>query len=124
MVSLSRFPQGAAITLGEGVLFVTYGTLRTGAKQGKKSRVEHIVQWAGRDFDGVIAFDEAHALANATSVKGDFGLKATSQQARAGLKLTRFGGCQSGVRFGNWSHRSFQSRLCRTARAMGNRHRL
>ncbi|NQY81895.1 MAG: strawberry notch family protein [Alphaproteobacteria bacterium] len=49
IVSLSKFAQGSAITMGEGILFITYGTLRSGAKQGKRSRVEQIVYWAGRD---------------------------------------------------------------------------
>jgi len=38
-------------------------------------------------FDGVIVFDEAHAMANAAGEKGARGDKAASQQGKAGLRL-------------------------------------
>jgi predicted RNA methylase len=84
---LSRFRQGKAITLDEGILFVTYATLRSQERRGKKSRVEQIVEWLGADFDGVIVFDEAHAMGNAAGGKGERGDVAPSQQGRAGLRL-------------------------------------
>lgn len=84
---LSRFKQGSAIRLDEGVLFTTYATLRSQERGGKKSRVEQIVEWLGADFDGVIVFDEAHAMANAAGGKGARGDVAPSQQGRAGLRL-------------------------------------
>ncbi|KEZ19427.1 Probably methylase/helicase [Sphingobium yanoikuyae] len=84
---LSRFKQGSAIRLDEGVLFTTYATLRSQERGGKKSRVEQIVEWLGADFDGVIVFDEAHAMANAAGGKGERGDVAPSQQGRAGLRL-------------------------------------
>jgi hypothetical protein len=65
IVPLSRFRQGAPVTLAEGVLFATYATLRTQARGDKVSRVQQIIGWLGREFDGVIVFDEAHAMANA-----------------------------------------------------------
>ena len=51
--------------MDEGVLFVTYGTLIGGQRVTKvwrwcqegKSRLEQILEWAGEDFDGVVAFD-------------------------------------------------------------------
>ncbi|SMC35262.1 strawberry notch family protein [Novosphingobium sp. B1] len=87
MTPLSRFKQGSAIRLDEGVLFTTYATLRSQERGGKKSRVEQIVEWLGADFDGVIVFDEAHAMANAAGGKGARGDVAPSQQGRAGLRL-------------------------------------
>src|SRR3546814_13467472 len=84
---LSRFRQGTDIRLGEGVLFTTYATLRSRERGGKKSRVEQIVEWLGPNFDGVIVFDEAHAMANAAGGKGERGDVAPSQQGRAGLRL-------------------------------------
>ncbi|GAY20170.1 strawberry notch-like NTP hydrolase domain-containing protein [Sphingobium fuliginis] len=84
---LSRFRQGTDIRLDEGVLFTTYATLRSQERGGKKSRVEQIVEWLGPDFDGVIVFDEAHAMANAAGGKGERGDVAPSQQGRAGLRL-------------------------------------
>jgi predicted RNA methylase len=87
IVPLSRFRQGAAIALEEGILFTTYATLRTQAKGDKPSRVQQIIDWLGRDFDGVIVFDEAHAMANAAGDKGERVEKKPSQQGQAGLRL-------------------------------------
>jgi hypothetical protein len=99
---LSRYRQGKPIKLKEGILFTTFATLRTDEREGKRSRVQQIVDWlTGADepdlypndethiFDGVIVFDEGHALANAVGGKSDHGAKAPSQQGRAGLRLQR-----------------------------------
>ncbi|KAB2694586.1 methylase [Ochrobactrum sp. Kaboul] len=93
---LSRFRQGKPIKLDEGILFCTFATLRTDEREGKRSRVQQIVDWLGQDpngnaqdFDGVIIFDEGHAMANAAGSKSDRGDKAASQQGRAGLRLQR-----------------------------------
>jgi len=90
---LSRFRQGTPIRLGEGILFSTYATLRSDARQGtrdqdvKASRVQQIVDWLGENFDGVVVFDESHAMQNAAGGKGERGDVAASQQGRAGLRL-------------------------------------
>ncbi|MQW87814.1 strawberry notch family protein [Sinorhizobium saheli] len=84
---LSRFPQGKPITLSEGVLFTTYATLRSDDRGERVSRVRQIVEWLGSDFDGVIIFDESHAMQNAGGGKGERGDVAASQQGRAGLRL-------------------------------------
>jgi predicted RNA methylase len=83
----SRYKQGAAIRMTEGVLFTTYATLRSAERQGKDSRLKQILDWLGKDFDGVILFDEAHAMANAVGEKSELGDKGPSQQGRAGLRL-------------------------------------
>jgi predicted RNA methylase len=84
---LSRFPQGTPIRLNEGILFTTYATLRSDDRGNKLSRVKQIVEWLGSDFDGVIIFDESHAMQNAGGGKGERGDVAPSQQGRAGLRL-------------------------------------
>ncbi|WMT86501.1 strawberry notch family protein [Pelagibacterium sp. 26DY04] len=84
---LSRFPQGKPITLKEGILFLTYATLRSEGGGEKLSRVEQIVQWLGSEFDGVIVFDESHAMSNAAGTRSERGEQAGSQQGRAGLRL-------------------------------------
>ncbi len=84
---LSRFRQGTSIRLAEGILFTTYATLRTDERGEKLSRVRQIVEWLGSDFDGVIIFDESHAMQNAVGGKGERGDQAPSQQGRAGLRL-------------------------------------
>ncbi|SCM66495.1 strawberry notch family protein [Donghicola eburneus] len=84
---LSRFAQGRDIPLTEGILFTTYATLRSEERGAKKSRVDQIVDWLEADFDGVILFDESHAMANAAGGKGERGDTMASQQGRAGLRL-------------------------------------
>uniref|UniRef100_UPI00124C0F4C strawberry notch family protein n=1 Tax=Gemmobacter serpentinus TaxID=2652247 RepID=UPI00124C0F4C len=84
---LSRFAQGRDIPLSEGILFTTYATLRSEERGAKKSRVDQIAGWLGADFDGVIIFDESHAMANAAGSKGERGDAEASQQGRAGLRL-------------------------------------
>jgi antirestriction protein ArdC/phage/plasmid primase-like uncharacterized protein/predicted RNA methylase len=85
------------ITQKDGILFTTYSTLRGGEKKqandlgqkGGKTRAQQIIDWLGKDFDGVIAFDEAHSMGNAISVKGKRGVKKPSQQAIAGINLQK-----------------------------------
>ena len=84
---LARFRQGTPIPLDQGVLFTTYATLRTDARDERVSRVRQIVDWLGSGFDGVIVFDESHAMANAAGGKSERGDSAPSQQGRAGLRL-------------------------------------
>jgi hypothetical protein len=84
---LSRFRQGTPIRLDEGILFTTYATLRTDGRDAKVSRMRQIVDWLGADFDGVIIFDESHAMQNAAGNKSERGDQAASQQGRAGLRL-------------------------------------
>ncbi|WP_437441252.1 strawberry notch-like NTP hydrolase domain-containing protein [Sphingomonas morindae] len=84
---LSRFPQGKPIALGEAILFTTYVTLRSDNRGEKLSRVKQIVEWLGSDFDGVIVFDESHAMQNAAGGTSERGDTAPSQQGRAGLRL-------------------------------------
>jgi hypothetical protein len=84
---LSRFRQGTPIRLDQGILFTTYATLRTDGRDRKVSRVRQIVDWLGVDFDGVIIFDESHAMQNAAGNKSERGDQAASQQGRAGLRL-------------------------------------
>ena len=84
---LARFRQGTPIRLDQGILFTTYATLRSHARDEKVSRVQQIVDWLGRDFDGLIVFDESHAMQNAAGEKSERGERAPSQQGRAGLRL-------------------------------------
>ncbi len=95
VVPVSKFRQGAPVQLKDAVLFSTYATLRSPSRQGKRSRLEQIVEWLAGSldeadrhaFDGVIVFDESHAMANAAGAKGNRGAIKPSQQGRAGLRL-------------------------------------
>ena len=77
--------------MSSGILFVTYATLRTAERTvggvTKISRLVQLTDWLGEDFDGVIAFDEAHAMANASGSKSERGDTKPSQQGKAGLDL-------------------------------------
>ena len=95
VIPLGKVRQGSDIPHAQGILFATYATLRSPARQGKPSRLDQIVAWlAGGDgqesrhaFQGAIVFDEAHAMANAAGSKGSRGEAKPSQQGRAGLRL-------------------------------------
>ena len=82
---LSNWKPGTPITLPEGILFTTYPTLRSG--RAETTRLEQILDWAGADFEGVIAFDEAHAMANAAGGEGSRGKAKGSEQGIAGVRL-------------------------------------
>jgi hypothetical protein len=91
---LARFRQGTPIRLDEGILFVTYAMLRSAERDGKASRLDQILAWLGREpgsgtapFDGVIVFDESHAMQNGAGGKSERGEVVPSQQGRAGLRL-------------------------------------
>ncbi len=84
----SSWKQADAIRLDRGILYSTYATLRQPARGDRASWLDQIVTWLGADFDGVIVFDEAHAMANAAGGgKGGRGPKKASQQGMAGLAL-------------------------------------
>lgn len=88
IVPQSAWKQADAIRLDRGILYSTYATLRQPARGDRPSRLDQIVAWLGADFDGVIVFDEAHAMANAAGgSKGGRGPKKASQQGMAGLAL-------------------------------------
>ena len=84
----SAWKQSDAIRMDRGILFSTYATLRQPCRGAKASRLDQIVNWLGADFEGVVVFDESHAMANAGGgEKGGRGLKKPSQQGLAGLAL-------------------------------------
>jgi hypothetical protein len=82
---LGQWKLGIPVGMREGILFVTYPTLRSG--RGDATRLEQILDWAGEDFDGVIVFDEAHAMANAAGGEGSRGKVKGSEQGIAGVRL-------------------------------------
>lgn len=88
IVPINSWKLGEGVRLDRGIVFTTYATLRQPARGQKMSRLDQIVAWLGEDFDGVIAFDEAHAMANAAGGgKGARGTKKASLQGMAGLAL-------------------------------------
>lgn len=90
---------GTQVKQDNGILFTTYNTLSQGLevsrdgnitqKKGKKARLDQIVDWLGKDFDGVIAFDEAHHMQNSLTMKGKRGMTKPSSMALSGVELQR-----------------------------------
>ena len=98
---------GDKIMPKEGILFAGYATIRSQSKAAQTARkaaggnrtageggflyerVKQIVDWVGKDFDGVLVFDEAHEMGNAVPVRGKRGVTKPSDQALAGLELQR-----------------------------------
>lgn len=78
----------------EGILFSTYATMRSSEKktvegQPPRTRLQQVIDWAGPDFDGVIAFDESHNAGNAVTMRSKRGGTPPSQQALAIVELQR-----------------------------------
>ncbi|HOJ04097.1 MAG TPA: strawberry notch family protein [Bacteroidota bacterium] len=70
------------IAIDEGILFITYNTLiQESRTSAGRTRLKQIVDWLGKDFEGVIAFDEAHKMGTALDMKGKRGVKKASQTA-------------------------------------------
>jgi hypothetical protein len=82
---LGQWKLGSGVTMRDGILFVTYPTLRSG--RADATRLDQLLAWAGDDFDGVIVFDEAHAMANAAGGEGSRGKVKGSEQGVAGVRL-------------------------------------
>jgi hypothetical protein len=82
---LASWKLGTPIAMRDGILFVTYPTLRSGRSDA--TRLDQILAWAGEEFDGVIVFDEAHAMANAAGGEGSRGKVKGSEQGIAGVRL-------------------------------------
>ena len=92
---LTKFRQDVDIPFDQGILFATYATLRSAGRSGKQSRLQQIIRWLAGSmdetdrhaFDGVIVFDESHAMSNAAGGKGSRGDTKPSQQGIAGIRL-------------------------------------
>lgn len=73
--------KGGIGRFDRGIMFVTYDTLKSKKKTGE-TNVDKIADWFGRDFDGVIVFDEAHKMGNLIKVNnGQRGAQKPSQNA-------------------------------------------
>ena len=70
----------------DAILFLTYGKLSSSFAD-KDSNFEKIIKWLGKDFDGVIAFDEAHKMGNSTTQNSGRSKSKATQTGLAGVKL-------------------------------------
>ena len=99
LFKLSKYKLDDSVKQADGIMFVPYGTLSSNlevgnsgevtTKKGKNSRLDQITEWLGKDFDGVIAFDEAHKMANSVATKGKRGVKKASAVGLSGIELQK-----------------------------------
>lgn len=87
ILDFSKYKLGQPIADKQGVMFTTYDTLKMA--KGGKSRIDDLKAWLGEDFDGVIAFDEAHNMGGFISVKGKRGKTKPAAKAIAGVDLQK-----------------------------------
>ena len=64
IIHQARFKPNEFITAESGILFTTY-TMLSSDFDGERPRYRQLIDWLGPDFEGVIAFDEAHLMKNA-----------------------------------------------------------
>lgn len=107
---LGNFAVNDAIPQSKkGVLFSSYSTFITKRTVSKKnedatetqtaknpaeetvdeSRIQQVVEWLGKDFDGVIAFDECHKINNLGETQGGWGKIEQSKSAVVASKLAQ-----------------------------------
>ncbi|MBU7006292.1 strawberry notch-like NTP hydrolase domain-containing protein [Phosphitispora fastidiosa] len=99
LFELGNVKMGTPVKQKDGVLFTTYDTLGQGlsssktgeliVKEGKSARIDQVINWLGKDFDGVIVFDEAHQMQNSITQKRKRGAKKPSTRALAGIELQK-----------------------------------
>ena len=130
IIPLGNFRQGMEIPLDAGILFATYATLRSPSRQGKPSRLEQIVEWLAGSldeedrhaFDGVIVFDEAHAMANAAGSKRERGETKTVAAGKGGAQAPeRVAGRPYRLRLRHRRHHRPRPRLCGAVGIVGRR---
>jgi hypothetical protein len=66
LIHQAQFKPAAPILASSGIVFTTYSMLSTDF-DGDRQRFKQLTDWLGPDFDGVIAFDEAHLMKNAAA---------------------------------------------------------
>lgn len=112
---LSKLKPTTQIAGGDGIVFLSYATLRSGT--GERTRLQQLLEWLDPDFDGLILFDEAHAMGGVAGGEGRYGTINGSQQGigrRIAEPLTpregrlcvchwRFGHQQSRLRWQAWT---------------------
>ncbi|GGH04908.1 methylase [Glycocaulis albus] len=87
IIDLKAISANDDISNVEGILFATYATLRMGSTQARRARIDQIIEAFGADFDGLIIFDEAHAMGSAIQIQGKIGMGKASQTGLTGLRL-------------------------------------
>lgn len=66
IIHQARFKTADRVTAPDGVFFTTY-TMLSMDFDADRQRFKQLTDWLGPDFEGVIAFDEAHLMKNAAA---------------------------------------------------------
>ena len=115
---LANWTIDKPIPFEHGILFVTYPTLRS--VRSDHSRLQQIRDWTGPDFEGIIAFDEAHEMGGVAGGEGALGREggiATRHLRRPSPELSA--GRARPLCFGHGCLGRQQSRLCGPAWPLG-----
>lgn len=89
LFNLGNIKAGTKVTVNDGIMYLTYGKLRSASKKTGQRSVDQIIEWVGTDFDGVLVFDEAHHMGNAIAVRGQRGTRKPSETALIGAELRK-----------------------------------
>ena len=124
---LARFRQGTPIRLDEGILFVTYATLRSAEREGKASRLDQILAWLGREPGSETApelrrrdrvrREPRHAERGRRQDRARRG-EPIAAGPRGTAPAARAAQCSRRLRLGNGRHHRAQPRLCPAARVV------
>ena len=82
---LSGWKIDEPITMGDGILFITFPTLRS--QRQDATRLRQVLNWAGSNYEGIMAFDESHEMGGVAGGEGALGKTKGSQQGIAGVRL-------------------------------------
>ncbi len=90
MIHQAQYKPTTALLGESGVLFTTYTMLATDF-DGERQRFKQLIDWLGPEFDGVIAFDEAHLMKNAATAPhgGKSTLDEGTLRGNMGISLQR-----------------------------------
>ena len=86
-ICLLSYACSGKVKISQGVMFSTYSCLISGTAKGDNSRFRQLVDWCGgKEFDGIMVFDECHKAKNLKPGKGE---QAGSKTARHVQKIQR-----------------------------------
>lgn len=94
LVAHNKTKPAGEIDLDQGILVTTYTSIASKQKdppqgQEPRRRVDQLIRWLGKDYDGIIAFDESHMMSKALPMKGKRGVVKASAMGRLGVELQR-----------------------------------
>ncbi len=113
LIPLGKFRQGAEIPQEAGILFATYATLRSPARQGKRSRLEQIVRWLADGMDE----DSRHAFGGGTARR----YRPLAAGARRIAFAERLAGCPHPLCLRHRCHHGARTCLCAAPRPVERR---